>query len=228
MQSISESRLLELLGPIEDEPLRLRKGPVPRSKHGPKRVVAAASFSGLDLSSLSSIQVIDFGCAFLNTSPPSTLGCPVEFFPPELLFGYPASTQSDVWQLAAFLYYTYTNQYMFQTGFQVFTLLVHFVVQQYGPVPNGWRGKYVWSKYGFAEPGQEPVAMPEPDWWYDDEQPTNPVEEYITKRASYISAAQQDELIRLFRDMVTWEPSRRISAAEAHQRLESPVLSSVQ
>ncbi|KAH6842481.1 kinase-like domain-containing protein [Chaetomium sp. MPI-CAGE-AT-0009] len=163
IQSMTENRLLELLGPIHDEPLRLRKGPVPRSKHGPRKVVASASISGLDVSSLTSIRIIDFGCAFFSTSPPPTLGCLLQFFPPELLFDCPASTQSDVWQLAAVVYFTCTNSYMFQTGFEDFTLLVAFIVEHYGPVPSHWRGKYVWSKYGLAEAGQPRLAYPEPD-----------------------------------------------------------------
>ncbi|KAK3298003.1 kinase-like domain-containing protein [Chaetomium fimeti] len=227
IQSMTESYLLELLGPIHDGRLRLREGPVRHSKHGPKRVVAAASFSGFDISSLTSIRIIDFGCAFLSTSPPPTLGCPVEFFPPELLFGSPASTQSDVWQLAALVYFTYTSSYMFQPGFQVFTLLVAFIVQHYSPVPSHWRGNFVWSKYGVAEPGQLPVVHPEPDWWYDDKQPTKSVEQHVARQAPCLSAAQRDELMRVLRDMVTWEPNRRISAAEAHRRLQSPVLSTM-
>ncbi|KAH6621139.1 hypothetical protein B0J18DRAFT_431668 [Chaetomium sp. MPI-SDFR-AT-0129] len=117
---------------------------------------------------------------------------------------------------------------MFQSGLQIYTLLVRFIVQHYGPVPSNWRGKYVWSKYGLAEPGQEPVAHPEPDWWYNGELSAVCFEEFFAEGASYLSAVQRDELTRLLRDMVTWEPSRRISAAEAHQRLQSPVLSSMQ
>ena len=74
---MTETRLLEVLGPVKEELLRLRKGPVPHSKHGPKKVVAAASFSGLDSSSLTTVQIIDFGCAFLSNNPPPVLGCPV-------------------------------------------------------------------------------------------------------------------------------------------------------
>jgi serine/threonine protein kinase len=225
---MTEAQLLELLGPVKADTLRLRKGPVSHSKHGPRKVVAAASFSGLDSSSLTTVQIIDFGCAFLSNSPPSTLGCPVEFFPPELLFGFPASTKSDIWQLAAILYYTYTSHYMFQVGFQIFILLVAFVVQHHGPLPGHWKGKFVWSKYGQAQPGNPVVPLPEPDWWFDDKQPTKSFEDRIVKRAPYLSASQRDELQRLLRDMVPWEPSRRISAAEAHQRLKSPVLSSIQ
>jgi serine/threonine protein kinase len=183
---MTESRLLELLGPTKEETLRLRKGPVSHSKHAPKKVVASASFSGLDTSSLATVQIIDFGCAFSVDSPPPTLGCPVEFFPPELLFGCPASTNSDVWQLAALIYYTSTSQYMFQVGIHVFTHLVAFVVRHHGPVPAHWKGKFDWSKYGLAQPGQPVAPPPEPDWWWsdDDKRPTPSLEDRFAKRAS--------------------------------------------
>ncbi|KAK4155705.1 kinase-like domain-containing protein [Chaetomidium leptoderma] len=229
MQSMIESRLLELLGPIKEETLRLCKGPVSHSTYAPKKVVASASFSGLDSSSLATVQIIDFGCAFSSNSPPPTLGCPVECFPPELLFDYPASTKSDVWQLAALVYYTSTGQDMFQVGFQIFTHLVAFVVRHHGPVPALWKGKFVWSKYGLAQPGQPVAPSPEPDWWWssDDKRPIPSLEYRFAKRASYLSAAQRDELARLLRDMVAWEPSCRISAAEADRRLKAPVFSSL-
>ena len=230
MQSMTESRLLELLGPIKEDTLRLRKGPVSHSRHAPKKVVAAASFSGLDSSSLATIQIVDFGCAFSSNSPPPTLGCPVQFFPPELLFGCPASTKSDVWQLAALVYFTSASQYMFQVGFQIFTHLVAFVVQHHGPVPAHWKGKFDWSKYGLVLPGQPvgPSPETEPDWWWsDDKPPTRSLEDRFAERASYLDAAQREELARLLRDMVAWEPSRRISAAEADRRLKAPVFSSL-
>jgi serine/threonine protein kinase len=147
------------------------------------------------------------------------LGCPVEFFPPELLFDCPASTKSDVWQLAAIIYLTYAGSYMFQTGFQIFHHLVPFIAQFHSPVPSHWKGKFVWSKYGMARPGEEVVPQPEPDYWYDDKHPTKSFEDRISKTIPYLSKAQQDELRRLLNDMVTWEPGNRISAAEAGQRL---------
>lgn len=226
---MTESRLLELLGPIEEETLRLRKGPVSHSKHAPKKEVAAASFSGLDSSSLATAQIIDFGCAFLSSSPPPTLGCPVEFFPPELLFGFPASSKSDIWQLAALVYYASTHQYMFQVGFQIFAHLVAFVVRHHGPVPAHWKGKFVWSKYGMARAGEPVVPSPEPDWWWsDDKGPPLSLEDRFDRRASYLSAAQRDELARLLRDMVVWEPSRRVTAEEVDRRLKAPVFSSLE
>ena len=226
---MTETRLLGLLGPIKDETLRLSKGPITHSKHGPKKVVAAASFSGLDPLSLTTVQIIDFGCAFLSSSLPPTLGCPVEFFPPELLFGCPASTKSDVWQLAAMVYYTHTNQHMFQVGLPIFTHLVAFIVRYHSPVPSHWKGEFVRSKYGLAQFGEPVVPSPEPDWWWsNDKQPPKSVEDRVINRAPYLSASQLDELGSLLRDMITWEPSRRISAAEVERRLQSPILCSIQ
>ena len=72
------------------------------------------------------------------------------------------------------------------------------------------------------------VPLPEPDWWFDDTPPKISLEDRIAKHASYLSASQRDEIGRLLRDMVTWEPDRRISAAEADRRLKPPVFSSIQ
>lgn len=140
---MTEHALLEVLGPIRDETLQLFKGGVPDSPHAPKKVVAAASFSGLNfgLSPLRA-QIIDFGIAFFANNPPPSLGCPIEFFPVELLFQYPASDKSDVWQLAALMFYTYTERYVFFPGFSVFALLVADIVKFHGPLPDHWRTKF--------------------------------------------------------------------------------------
>ncbi|AEO71962.1 uncharacterized protein THITE_2093464 [Thermothielavioides terrestris NRRL 8126] len=187
-QELTESQLLALLGPVADEELRLR----------------------LDPASLTSVQIIDFGCAFANSAPPATLGCPLEYFPPELIFDDPASTHSDVWQLAAIIFYVCTDSYMFQVGFQIPFLLVAFIVQYHGPLPSRWRGKFVWSKYARRQPSGEPAKpLPEPDWWFDGSESTKSLKDRIGK------------------DMVVLEPDQRISAAEASRRLESEVFVSV-
>jgi serine/threonine protein kinase len=221
---------MQVLGPVRDETLRLRKGPVSHSRHAPKKIVAVASFSGLDLgpSLLARVQIIDFGVAFFTNDPPPTLGCPIELFPIELLFRYPASGKSDIWQLAAIMYYTYTGSYMFQVGFPIFFHLVGYLVQDYGPLPSHWKGKFDWGQYGGLLPGQPVEACTEPSWWFDDtEPPATSLDDRIAKKASYLSAPQRVELARMFREMVRWEPASRISAAETQRRLEAPIFSSV-
>jgi len=223
---MSESQILQLLGPIVDQSLRLRKGPVPRSKHAPKRIVAPASFSGLDPSTLTTIQINDLSCAFTSDIPPPTLGCPLIWFPAELVFGYPASTKSDVWQLAALIFYIYTDTAMFQVGIKVFYALIAFVVQWHGPLLSSWRGKFDWSHYlyGQIDPTKPPVTAPEPDCWFDGSLSTESFEDRIAEAASYLSPSQQHELRRLLVDMVALEPEKRISAAEADRHLRSPVI----
>ncbi|KAK4151578.1 kinase-like domain-containing protein [Chaetomidium leptoderma] len=225
----TEGHLLEVLGPIKHETLRLRKGPISHSRHAPKKMVAAASFSGLNLgpSSPPSVQIIDFGVAFLTNNPAPTLGCPIEFFPIELLFQCPASVKSDVWQLAAVIFYTYTASYMFQVGFPIFPHLVGFIVQYHGPLPSHWKAKFDWGQYGGVPPGEPVEAWPEPSWWFDGTKSTMSFDDRIAQKTAYLSESQRDELARLFRDMVAWEPTSRISAAEAHRRLNAPIFSSV-
>ena len=177
---------------------------------------------------LASVQIIDLGVAFLVNDPPPTLGCPIEFFPTELLFQCPASAKSDIWQLAAVMFYAYTGSYLFQVGFPIFFHLVCHLVQDYGPLPSHWKGKFDWGQYGGMPPGQPVDALTEPSWWFEDpESPAVLLDDHIAKKASYLSESQRVELVRVFRDMVAWEPASRISAAETQRRLEAPIFSSV-
>ena len=224
IHSIGETRLLELLGPVHAEELRLQDGS--RSKHAPVKVVSAASLSGLDHSSLNSVRIIDFGQAFMQGKPPPTLGCPVAFFPVELCFGYPASPKSDIWQLSSVIFMAYTNTFLFQVFFPVFESLVGFAVSYLGPVPGDWKGKYVWDKYGRREPGK-PMDTSDDPWWFDDGNPTKKLSDRLIGNAPFLSQPQREEFQRLILDMVAWEPSARLSAEEVVRRLDSPVFSAV-
>jgi serine/threonine protein kinase len=219
VESMSESGIHRLLGPIKAKKLRLQDGS--RSHHAPDKVVSAASLSGLDHSSLASVRIIDFGQAFMQDTPPPTLGCPVDFFPVELCFGYPASPKSDIWQLAALIFMAHTDTWLFQVGFPVFVGLVGFAVSYLGPIPNHWKGKFVWDTYGRRDPGQ-PMDTSDDPWWFD-ETPTKSLLRRLEMRAPGLSESQRVELERLVIDMVAWEPGARVSAAEVVRRLDSPV-----
>lgn len=223
---MTEYDLLGVLGPIKDETLQLRKGPVPRSRHAPKKIVAAASFSGFNFgsASLPRVQIIDFGVAFHTNRPPPTLGCPMQFFPPELLFGYQASDKSDIWQLAAIIFYVYTGCYMFQVGFPIFAHLIAFIIKFHGPLPSHWRDRYDWSRD--AKPGKPVKKLVEPSWWFDGTKSTESFDNRVAEEATSLPAPQRVELAKLLRDMVAWEPSSRISAAEAYRRLKEPIFQS--
>ena len=220
---MSESSIHDLLGPIETKEYIPRSHS--KSKHGPKELVGAADLSGLDHSTLTTIQIVDFGEVFMADNPPPTLGCPIDFFPVELCFGYPASAKSDIWQLGTLVFMTHTKGFLFPIFFTLFQHLVSFAVYYNGPIPGHWKGKFLWDKYGYTDPGKPIIKNDE--WWCEDKvkEPTQSPLDSLTPRCPYLSPEQQQALERLILDMITWEPGSRLSAAEVVQRLESPVLS---
>jgi hypothetical protein len=189
-------------------------------------VVFLASLSGLDYSTLNSVRIIDFGQAFMQDTPPPTLGSPLAFFPVELCFGHPASPKSYIWQLARVIFMEHTDALLFQVFFHVYESLVAFSVSYLGPIPSHWVGKFVWDKYGHREPGK-PMDTSDGPWWFDDENPSKALSDRLVKSAPGLSQRQREELERLILDMVAWEPSARLSAEEVVRRLDSPVLSAV-
>ncbi|KAK7747563.1 hypothetical protein SLS62_009062 [Diatrype stigma] len=77
--SVPLEQIYQMLGPIKKE--RPRFFGRLQSAHPPRRIVEAADFSGLDLSALSKIRLIDFGESFFRNKPPSSLGTAIDFFP---------------------------------------------------------------------------------------------------------------------------------------------------
>lgn len=222
VQSISESDLRQLLGPVNTKDLRFKDGS--RSKHAPSQVVSAASLTGFNHALLTSVRIIDFGQAFMQDTPPPTLGCPVAFFPAELCFGYPASPESDIWQLATVLFMAHTNTFLFQVFFPVYESLVGFAVSYFGPIPSHWAGKFMWDRYGLRETGK-PMDTSDDPWWFNAEAPTESLRDRLAQAAPGLAQPQREELERLVFDMVAWEPAARISAAEVIRRLDAPVFS---
>ncbi|EFY86378.1 protein kinase domain-containing protein [Metarhizium acridum CQMa 102] len=102
IQSMSPARVTQLLGPIKTENLGLQNGQC--SPHAPEQVIQTPDLSGLDYSLLTRVRIIDFGQAFFANRPPPSLGVSIDFFSPELCFGYLPSTKSDIWHLACILY----------------------------------------------------------------------------------------------------------------------------
>jgi serine/threonine protein kinase len=114
LEDISETSLQKVLGPVVSERIKLADGNPP-SKHSPKEVIQPASFSGLGFNSLKEIAIVGFGKAIPEITPPPTLQCPLNIFPPEVLFSYPASKKSDIWQLACLMCFIHTGTFLFQT-----------------------------------------------------------------------------------------------------------------
>ncbi len=225
---MSLDQLLEFFGPIRAEPVRLSNKPSssgvpPRSAHAPKQLVERASLSGLDYSLLRTVQVVDLGQAFFTNHPPSSLGIPVDFFPPELCFGYLPSEKSDIWHLACIIYKVHCTPYLFFTFFPIFEILIGTIVSHVGPLPQHWKGRFNYDKYGYQEPEREPDTT-EPPYWYDDKPPKNSINSRLSKDALHLTASQREEYVRLFHDMLAYEPEKRISAKDVVRRLNSPAL----
>ncbi|OIW27961.1 kinase domain-containing protein [Coniochaeta ligniaria NRRL 30616] len=218
VQSMSPASLYQLLGSIEAEDLKLPNGSY--SPHRPKRVIQTPDFSGLDYSSLSVVRIVDFGEAFFTERPPQSLGAPIDSFPPELCFGYPPSTKSDVWQLACVLYTVHAKVPMFPTFFRIFGILVGTVVGYLGPLPQQWKGRFMFDEYGYQEPGKVPNET-DPAWWFEDKHSDKSIDSRLSQKAPHLSARQRGEYVRLLHDMVAYEPEQRLSATDVVERLRS-------
>ncbi|KAK4128075.1 hypothetical protein N657DRAFT_675910 [Parathielavia appendiculata] len=151
--SANELVIRNYLGPVASENIKLAGGGQ-RSKHIP-RTVQLATFCNLNLRLLGDAALVGFGKAFVEptSSLIVTLHCPFDLFPPELLFGYPASRKGDIWQLACLLFKVHTGIYPFPTA-PSYELLIWWIVRYTGPVPGHWRGRYRWDR--FSSPGTMP------------------------------------------------------------------------
>ncbi|ROV92957.1 hypothetical protein VMCG_09011 [Cytospora schulzeri] len=142
--------------------------------------------------------------------------------PPELCFGYSPSVKSDVWALACVLFYIISTKYLFATFFPIYEMLIGMAVPIVGPLPPHWRGRVDHEKYGYREDG-ELKNRNDPDWWWDKDIQNDTVHGKVETFAfEGFSAKQREPLLKLLEEMLTFDPDKRLSAAEVAQRLTSP------
>ncbi|KAL1883292.1 hypothetical protein Daus18300_000350 [Diaporthe australafricana] len=224
--SMDAQQVCALLGPVKRERLRLRIGN--RSDHAPKYVIQRPTFPSLvaDLPSpLETVQIVDFGEAFIASQPRSTLGIPVGlgYFPPELCFGYPASGASDVWELACLMFQILGTPPLFPCFFPIFEILIGTAVPILGPLPEHWRGRFDHERYGYREDGKvDDADAEEPGWWWDEAIHNKSIRGQLERDlAPLFSHEELDFLAGLLGDMLAFEPEKRISAQDIVQRLHS-------
>lgn len=218
---MSSAQICRMLGPIEAKTLLTCKGST--SPHAPKQVIQNPDLSVLDYSTLTRVRIIDFGQAFFADRPPLSLGVPIDFFPPELCFGYLPSTKSDIWQLACILYEIHGREFLFPTGFRIFEILVATIVSSIGPIPQHWKGKFNFDEYGYYEPGKG-LNTTEVESWFEDKNSQKTIESRLARRAAHLSSRQREEYARLLLDMVAFEPEARVTAVGVARRLNSIAL----
>lgn len=216
----STDHLYHLLGPIKTEKLRTPKHSSP--SHRPKRIVEAPDFSGLDNSLLSNTRIADFGEAFFAIRPPRSLGVPIDFFQPEICFGYMPSAASDIWSLACVIYKIHSSAFLFPTFFRIFEILVGTAVSYLGPLPDKWKGRFEFEEYGYREEGVLQTLI-EPMWWFEDKPPEKSIDSRLSQEGPHLSIGQREAIVRLLHEMVKYEPEKRLSAAKVVEFLEALV-----
>lgn len=223
---MDSQQLCALLGPIKSERLRLHNGN--RSDHGPKYVIQRPTFPefvAVMPIAHKAVKIVDFGEAFPFSQPRTTLGAPVDqgYFPPEICFGYPASSASDIWELACLVYQTLGTLALFPCFFPIFEFLVGTAMPILGPLPVHWKGRFDWDRYGYRENGElQNAEKKDIEWWWDDAMHDKSVRGQMERHlAAQFCPEQLDFLADLLSDMLVFEPEKRISAAEVVQRFDS-------
>lgn len=223
---MSPDEVRQLLGPIEREKLKLRDGS--KSPHGPKRIVKNPDFSGFNIGmSSAAVMIIDFGEAFVLGRPRhrTGLGIPITSFPPEVCFGYPPSTGSDLWELACLLFEILCGRPLFPLYFPIFEMLIGLIVHYVGLLPRSWQGHFDAEKYGYRQGGTL-QSTPEGAWYWFEAKPEDQrgsLGEEVAKAASRVElpAEHQAYIVSLLQEMLVREPENRLPARDASLRIES-------
>jgi serine/threonine protein kinase len=197
---VSETPIRRCLGPVASEKIYLANGKPP-SKHSPRAVVQPASFSNLDFSQLRNIALVGFGKAFVESTPPPTLHCPTNILPPEVFFGYPPSSKSDIWQLACLFFKIHTGAYPFRTTLP-YEWLVKQATEYIGPVPRHWRDRYD------RDGSEARTAGLDLEEWFDKNQPTKFLDDYLCEEGHLSNVAERQDLARLLFEMLAWQPDK--------------------
>lgn len=226
IQSMSPDAVCQLLGPVVKEKLKLRDGTY--SLHGPKRVIKNPDFSGFNIQmSSAAVMIIDFGEAFLLDRPRSRtgLGIPITSFPPEVCFGYPPSANSDVWELACFIFEIFCGRPLFPLFFPVFELLIRHIVHSVGLLPRSWQGHFNADKYGSIEGGQLQSTPEGANFWFEAKQEDGrgSLRDELLQVASRseLTTEQQEFIASLLQEMMVREPGERLPARDVLCRIES-------
>ncbi|KAI1414805.1 kinase-like protein [Hypoxylon sp. FL1857] len=208
IQTWSEAQIYDYFGAIRTAELRLHNGSY--SEHGPKEVVRALEFTKIEDHLLGNIRIIDFGQSFSANEPPTELGTPLFYFPPELCFGYLPSKKSDVWALACIIFEVQTWRPLVIMVFQSFEILLGSLRFTLGLLPAEWK-----TRYSDDYASEDLRGQGAPEIWFNEEFPLRwPFPSLIDEKASHLSPGEKEELLHLLKAMLVFEPSQRISVKE--------------
>lgn len=157
---------------------------------------------------LEPFALLIFGQSLNADKPPSGLGIPMPYYPPELCFGYAPSRATDVWALACCIFEVQTQRLLVSPVFDSFEFLLGTLRYTLGPLPLEWKTRYSDDCASADFKGQGPL----PNWFDEPEYLEWPLASLVDEGASHLSPTGKDQLLSLLRAMLEYEPSQRIQA----------------
>lgn len=192
----------------------------------PRYLVETAYFGGLPPEYLTEkIMIIDFSEAYRMSSPPSDLGIPEEYLPPEVIFKSDNSIEvgCDIWALACTLYEIRSQIPLFYMPIDEDDHISEMVCY-FGKLPEPWWSK--WEKRGkfFDEDGAHVpgvrMTIDEKPWSLEVALDTQrEMGGYMgsEKRVFRIPEDEQKVLADLMRKICVYDASKRPSVREVLQ-----------
>jgi serine/threonine protein kinase len=174
-------------------------------------VIESVQYSNIDEKWLTgNVRITDFGEAFFTKNPPDELlGTPVAYFAPEMLFGRPASTASDVWALGCLIFELQASRPLICTLFGRLDEALAEIVQTLGPLPKAWQHSYYdETRTTKFQPGQK-------DPWFDLFGLRHPLDALVSDITPKPTADEIANFLDLLKGTLEYEPSRRLSAKQA-------------
>ncbi|KAJ3526925.1 hypothetical protein NM208_g10957 [Fusarium decemcellulare] len=188
LESLDEFSFLDRLGKPESGPVSRLDGNS-LGDNVPSHIVRPAPFRKRDLLlSSPSVKIIDFGEAFSDNKPPSTLHTPLSVRAPEVVFGDSLDHRVDLWSAGCLIFELLTGQ----PPFDVFMLTPPILVQQMmgfaiDELPSRWQTKWNTMQKGLSEEDDSYTLQ---EWleevYFDDNKHTEFTREDIESMASLI------------------------------------------
>ena len=205
----SEVEVYQRLGPPQTDKVCSRSGAtvVP---HAPHYLVDSIQYSHTIAEYLTgSIRITDFGEAFFLKKPPTPFpGTPACYFAPEMLFGHPASAQSDIWALGCLVFQLRAWRPLFCTFFGVHAEVFLEIVNTLGPFPKAWQNTFCGDyDHTMFVPGH---------WgpWFDSGTLRHSLESLVSQMKRKPTAEETSAFLDILKGAVQYEPSCRCSAQQ--------------
>ncbi|KAF2218775.1 kinase-like domain-containing protein [Elsinoe ampelina] len=182
----------------------------------PKHLIWPLADTRPDLDDLPDVKLIDFGNAFFHNSPPETLSTATCLLPPEAALGDRIDHRVDRWHLGCLIFELFLGQHPFDGITTRREELVKEMIEKLGPLPKRWDELHrKLPPVGELHLTAEDIA----DGWGK----TYTLDEWVDACYYHRDSPQDlgsgglDDLKRILRSLLRYEPSERATAAEIVQ-----------